>query len=240
VSGAAGGFVWAALAAAAVCATSCTAHNPAYLRDDGLDGGGLAMDAGAIGDAAEAMPILDALGPGLADTKDATPDAARDTSPDLAADASPPDAVAPTGTGLHADYFDGVALESGTTGTIDLQRIDGPIDFDWAAGRPSLNVDDDYFSVRWTGQVLAAHSETYTFTTVTDDGVRLWVNGVKLIDGWTTQRATRSGTIRLEANRRYDIKMEYFEQTGTAEARLYWATPSTPSQIVPRANLFPP
>ena len=34
----------------------------------------------------------------------------------------------------------------------------------------------DTFSVRWTGQVQPQFTETYTFYTQSDDGVRLWVN----------------------------------------------------------------
>ena len=33
------------------------------------------------------------------------------------------------------------------------------------------------FTARWTGSVQPQYDETYTFTTVADDGVRLWVNG---------------------------------------------------------------
>ena len=46
------------------------------------------------------------------------------------------------------------------------------------AGDPPLTADT--FSARWTGQIEAPYSGTYTFYTVSDDGVRLWVNGVQL------------------------------------------------------------
>ena len=57
----------------------------------------------------------------------------------------------------------------------------------------------DNFSVRWSGQVLAPVTGTYTFTTTSDDGVRLYVNGQLLIDNWTDhavvaeQRHDRAG-----------------------------------------------
>jgi len=53
-------------------------------------------------------------------------------------------------------------------------RIDPCIDFDWGEGTPDQSIGKDTYSVRWTGKVEPRYSETYTFYTVTDDGVRLW------------------------------------------------------------------
>lgn len=113
---------------------------------------------------------------------------------------------------------------------------DWPI-FATASAAGSANQD---FSVRWTGQVAPKYSETYTFTTATDDGVRLWVNDKLLVDKWQGQGTTEwSGEIALEAGKRYDIKMEYFQGSGGAVARLLWASPSQAKQIIPTAALYP-
>jgi hypothetical protein len=148
----------------------------------------------------------------------------------------------PMGTGLLGQYFDGVELEKGDTGKLVLQRTDGPIDFDWGIGRVIPDIDDDWFSVRWTGQVMPLHSESYTFRTVSDEGVRLWVNGTKVIDSWVLQQSTsHTGiAIPLQAYQRYDIRLEYFEQMGAASVHLYWSSPSQPSQIVPKTCLYAP
>jgi hypothetical protein len=167
-----------------------------------------------------------------------------DQAPDLAADRPPdlaPDGPLPVGTGLRGDYFDGSMLELGDTGALDASHPAEAVDFDWGTGRPDPVVDNDWFSVRWSGQVMPLYSETYTFRTLSDEGVRLWVDGKLIIDHWLTQTATsRTGTIALSAYRRYDIKLEYFEQTGSAVARLYWSSPSQASEIVRKACLFPP
>jgi PA14 domain len=226
----------------------CSEHNPAYQVGTEYDAAAPSADARAIdtndfADAAAALPVDAAAAdqPGAADGRaDSAPDLRADAPADTLAFNPLPDAR-PMGTGLRGDYFDGVELEAGVTGTLDLRRVDATIDFDWGTGRPSLAVDDDYFSVRWTGQVMALFSEPYTFTTSTDDGVRLWVNGVLLIDRWMNQTAVIQSTpIALVAGRRYDIKMEYFEATGTARAKLSWASTSQPMEIVPAACLFPP
>jgi autotransporter-associated beta strand protein len=97
-------------------------------------------------------------------------------------------------------------------------------------------------SVRWLGQVLTTVGGTYTFTTKSDDGQRLWVNGTMVVDNWTTHGATAvSGTISLNANTRYDIVMEYFNGTDGGSSTLSWTPPGDPvSVLIPSANLFLP
>jgi predicted phage baseplate assembly protein len=138
-----------------------------------------------------------------------------------------------TGPGLYGEYFDGLDFANPR-----LTRIDETIDFGWGSGSPDPSIGVDTFSVRWTGKVVPAFSETYTFFTLSDDGVRLYVDGKLLIDNWTDHGATEnSGTIALQANRQYDLVLEFYENTGAAVIRLSWSSPSQPKQIVPRDRL---
>ena len=142
------------------------------------------------------------------------------------------------------------------------------------------------------------YSETYTFYSLADDGVRVWVNGQLLIDRWSNQPTQgdlnadgkvnaldfsllasfygasgataqpydlngdnivnqldfnalatsfektvdpiqNSGTIALVGGQNYDIKVEYFDNTGVASMKLSWSSPSTPKQIVPASRFYP-
>jgi hypothetical protein len=88
--------------------------------------------------------------------------------------------------------------------------------------------------------VQAEFSETYTFYTSSDDGARLWVNGVQLVSDWTAGGVRENGgSISLTAGSGYSIVMEYFDNTGGAVAQLSWSSPSTPKQIIPQSRLFP-
>jgi hypothetical protein len=105
-------------------------------------------------------------------------------------------------------------------------------------------VGPDNFSVRWTGQVHAIEGGSYTFTTSTDDGVRLWVGtttGTALIDKWIDQGTTSwSNTITLNADQKYSIKMEYYEKGGGAVAKLLWKRPGAANAVViPQSQLYP-
>ena len=122
-----------------------------------------------------------------------------------------------------------------------LSRLDGTVNLDWAGGSPAGSIGADTFSVRWTGQVEPRYSQTYTFYTTTDDGVRLWVNGVLLVDYWAGQAATeRSGTIALTAGQKYSIRLDYYENTGNAVAKLMWSSASQVKQIIPQSQLYRP
>ena len=125
------------------------------------------------------------------------------------------------------------------TGTT-VSRTDGTVNFDWASGSPDPAIAADTFSARWTGQVQPQFSETYTFYTQSDDGVRLWVNNVPIVNNWTDHAVTEnSGTIALTAGQRYDIRLEFYENGGLATARLLWSSLSTAKAAVPMASLYP-
>jgi transcriptional regulator CtsR len=142
-----------------------------------------------------------------------------------------------TGTGLKGDYF----TNTGLSGSPALSRTDATVNFDWNSASPDPAIPQGGYSVRWTGQVQPLATETYTFYTSTDDGARLWVNGVQLVNQWTDHPETEfSGTIALTANQKYDIVMEYYQGAGGAVARLRWSSASTPKAIIPQSQLYVP
>jgi hypothetical protein len=143
------------------------------------------------------------------------------------------------GTGLTGDYYNNHSTNA-FSGAPVLTRVDPLIDFDWGVGSPDPLVVTDFFTIRWTGKVQPLYTQNYTFYTKTDDGVRLWVNGQKLVDKWVLQGATEwSGTISLTADQKYDIVMEYFENQVAANAQLSWSSASQVKGVIPQQQLFP-
>jgi len=144
--------------------------------------------------------------------------------------------TAKVGGGIRGDYYSGMNFE-----THVLTRTDARIDFNWGTGEIDPAVGADNFSVRWTGEVEAVFTETYRFYARTDDGVRLWVDGIQLVDAWVDQGASEySGEVDLVAGNTYSVVMEYYENGGDAVAELRWSSPSTPKDYVPQAALAPP
>lgn len=136
-------------------------------------------------------------------------------------DNAPPGAVSPTPAAPAADpwqaaYFANPEL----SGDPVLTRVETALDHNWGTGSPGAGVPKDNFSARWTQSFYFA-AGTYRFTTYTDDGVRLWVDGRLLIDSWRPMRGYRSASVQLGEGM-HEIRMEYYERTGAALARLTW------------------
>ena len=148
------------------------------------------------------------------------------------------------GTGLKGYYFTNASTTYASTNNFNtnnlfLTRIDTNIDFTWT-NSTSPNLSNGLYTVRWTGQVQPQYSELYTFDTVSDDGVRLWVNDQLLIDKWQSQSGTEwTNSILLQGGTRYDLKLEYLQNGGKAQAHLYWYSADQSRQIIPNSCLYP-
>jgi uncharacterized repeat protein (TIGR03806 family) len=94
--------------------------------------------------------------------------------------------------------------------------------------------------VRWTGSLQPQYNETYTFTFTADDGVLLWINGQLLVNGWVDQSPTTyTNSITLKAQQLYNIQIDFYQHTVTAEAQLEWSSPSTVQAVIPQTQLYP-
>jgi hypothetical protein len=103
---------------------------------------------------------------------------------------------------------------------------------------------EDTASVRWTGQIAAPTTGDYTFYLKGDNGFRLWIGDMDtpLIDFWEDKydEEKTSRAITLEGGRKYDFKLEYFENFGGANLYLNWAGPGLSKQIVPASAFYLP
>jgi autotransporter-associated beta strand protein len=127
------------------------------------------------------------------------------------------------GNGLKAEYFDNKDCTN-----LKLTRVDEQINFDWAENSPASGVGADTFSVRWTGKLLVPETAKYTFSTLSSDGVRLFVNGTLVMDKFTDRDTlwNDSVSINLIAGQKVDLRMDYYDNIGAAVAKLKWTGPS--------------
>ena len=147
------------------------------------------------------------------------------------------------GHGLRGYYYDNIDMTS-----LKAVRDDATVNFTDLTSASQLPAEiysgpsgTNTVSARWLGQLLTASAGTYNFTTICDDGRRLWVNGQLVVDSWVSGATTKSGTIALAANTRYDLVMEFFNGAGGSAARLLWTPPgSTTTNVIPTDFLFLP
>lgn len=108
------------------------------------------------------------------------------------------------------------------SGTPALVRQDSDIQFNWGNGSPAPGLPVDNFSVLWTRSFTYAGGN-YRFFATADDGVRVYVDNVLVIDAWREQPSTSYfGDVYLSPGS-HDIRVDYFEATQVASIHVYWA-----------------
>jgi hypothetical protein len=100
-----------------------------------------------------------------------------------------------------------------------LVRNDPEVRFDWGAGAPAPGLPVDNFSARWT-RTLHFNEGTHVFYAVVDDGIRLYVDNVLIIDRWITGPHQASGVHYLPAGQ-HALRVEYYEEFGEAYIHLW-------------------
>jgi glucose/arabinose dehydrogenase len=116
--------------------------------------------------------------------------------------------------GFEAAYFIGTELE----GTPVLVRQDSAIDFDWGFGSPDPAAPADGFSVRWTKTDSYA-AGTYRVVATADDGIRVFIDGAVVLDGWSDHPPTTYTTDLALAAGNHTVVVEYYDSGGGAVAR---------------------
>ena len=121
-----------------------------------------------------------------------------------------------------AEYFANRDL----AGAPVLTRCETEIANDWGTGSPAAEVPNDNFSARWTASEDFAAGD-WRFTTRSDDGVRLFVDGAPVIDNWTDHGPTPNTALRTLTGGEHEVVVEYYERGGGAVAEASWQ-PTTP------------
>ncbi|MGQ9683882.1 MAG: PA14 domain-containing protein [Anaerolineae bacterium] len=124
---------------------------------------------------------------------------------------------------FRGEYYNNRTL----SGTPVLIRDDPAINFDWDGASPGTGVNATDFSVRWTNFV-SLEAGTYRFTLRTDDGSRLWVDEVLILDRWVEQAAPTYTADRTLAAGYHSIRLEYFQAAGGSIAQFSWEKISSP------------
>ncbi|WP_048825386.1 PA14 domain-containing protein [Hymenobacter sp. DG25B] len=145
-------------------------------------------------------------------------------------------------------YYNGRSFEE-----LAYTRTDPTIDFDWTYSSPgpgqppqrfrspAPGVSGDDFSIRWTGHLYVPVTGLYTFRILSDDGMRVWIGGKRVLSSWRDQRVTAVTTqVQLTGGRYYPIRVEYYQVQWDTRALLTWQLPasSEPAQPISPENLY--
>ena len=118
--------------------------------------------------------------------------------------------------GLKAEYFNNKKLE----GDAVYSSVDSSINYKWS-GSPAKGVAADRFSIRWSGVFYSTMDEQIEFSVRGDDGYRMFIDGKQVLADWSNHGTTeRRYLFNAEANRKYDIRIEYFDNSSTARIEM--------------------
>ena len=126
--------------------------------------------------------------------------------------------------GLRGEYFGNRDFK----GAPVLARTDPKVDFNWWDRAPRSGLDDDDFSVRWTGYLIPPVSGTYRLGGEGFNGFRIRLENklVAEFDG-SHQSEKRCGQVKLEAHQPYKLQVEFFHRSSDAFMRLLWTVPDS-------------
>lgn len=114
------------------------------------------------------------------------------------------------------DYFAGQALSGAVLASANVPVID----HNWGNGAPMAGVPADNFSGRWQGS-FNFPAGTYKFSATADDGVRVLIDGVPIIDAYVLQAATTFEKLYWLSGQ-HRVTVEYFEGWGGARLKAGW------------------
>lgn len=117
----------------------------------------------------------------------------------------------------RGEYWNNKTLAGPST----LVRNDTAVMFNWETGAPDASLPADNFSARWT-QTLYLPEGNYRFHAAMDDGLRLFVDNVLLIDEWRDASYREVTTDVWLAANNHEIRVEYYEHLGGARVQVWW------------------
>lgn len=112
------------------------------------------------------------------------------------------------------------------TGAPSLARYESrqssPLDRNWGSGSPAPGVIAvDNWSARWQGVFNFAAGD-HVFKAISDDGIRVKIDGIMLIDAWYDGHKELSNTFRRLGSGPHTITIEFYENAGSAYATVSW------------------
>lgn len=141
-----------------------------------------------------------------------------------------PQGAAADGGGWHAEFFNNQTLTGFPTYSWDEPWIG----HEWGGDAPSPGLNSEHFSIRWTRSLQTEKSRTYQFCAMADDGVRIKVNNVWVLDEWHANNGIAyCGSQYTLPKGEYQIQVEYYENGGEALIYVWWENVKPLSNFVP-------
>ncbi len=119
--------------------------------------------------------------------------------------------------GWNAQYWNTPDL----SGSSVVERPEANLDYNWGWNPPAPGVHNVNWSARWT-RTFYMTAGTYRITAKVDDGVRVYIDGVLVIDSWQVQAVnTYQRDVLIQTSGNHTFTVEYFQAEGVAELHVF-------------------
>jgi len=130
--------------------------------------------------------------------------------------------------GVKAEYFDNTRF----AGEPVLDQVDPQIDFIWKGTTPVSGQWGDSFSVRWTGVLVPPVSGTYRLGVSGLNDFKLYIEDELMISNADVHHpVVITKDVDLEADLRYNLRMEYVNRGLDPQVQLLWSIPGVDYQL---------
>jgi hypothetical protein len=123
----------------------------------------------------------------------------------------------PTYEGWKGTYWFNKTLDSEWA----LVRNEAEIDFDWDFESPGLGIPADDFSASWN-KSIEFETGVYTLYAQADDGLRVYVDNVLVIDEWHDSDGSELYETELELSGVHEISIQFYERKQHATVHFWW------------------
>jgi hypothetical protein len=135
----------------------------------------------------------------------------------------------------RSEFFNNTNLGGSPAATGEELRGVYPLDRNWESAAPAAGIKPEFWSARFTGHFYFSPG-AYEFFAVSDDGVRVYVDNILVLNAWFDGYNARSGRTEGIGAGWHTIRVEYYERTGAGNVRVWWALPARaqpPAAVVP-------
>ncbi|MFF4571469.1 fibronectin type III domain-containing protein [Streptomyces sp. NPDC001410] len=103
------------------------------------------------------------------------------------------------------------------SGTPKKTDCDSVISENWGTGAPATGLPKDNFGVRWSVTRDFGSGGPFSLPASTQDGVRVYLDGVRKVDIWKNVSTTRSKSVDVTIpSGKHTLRVDYVNWTGTA------------------------
>ncbi|MFI1707963.1 PA14 domain-containing protein [Streptomyces griseoruber] len=125
------------------------------------------------------------------------------------------------------------------SGTPKKTDCDSAVSENWGAKAPASGLPTNNFGVRWTVTRDFGSGGPFTFSVSAQDGVRVYLDGVRKVDVWRNVSTTVTKSLNLTVPQgRHTVRVDYVNWTGGANVKFAY-TPRTSAAVDKVAPLTP-